>query len=142
MRILDTGATQDSIAPVSPPAHSILMHANVGITYDLQAIRGFLPGVRIIRFQSKLGIEDVFLRPTLSNADFWILVDGELRYQKTQVKVNQLFSVDIELSEKDRFLTLVVTDGKDPHERILDNVAYPEIDCDWGMFADPVLVLE
>jgi hypothetical protein len=142
MRILDKKAIQDSAAPVSPSALSILMHANTGITFDLQAIRGLLRDVQIIRFQSKVGIEDVFLRPALSNADFWVLVDGELRYQKAQVKANQLFSVDIEISEKDRFLTLVVTDGKDPDKRIFDNATYPAIDCDWGMFADPVLVLE
>jgi len=142
VRILSPEAFQDSTVLASQSAHSLLMHANVGITYDLQAIRELLQGVQIVRFQSKLGLEDVFLRPALSNADFWILVDGKLKYQKTQVKANQLFSVVIELSDKDRFLTLVVTDGKDPEERIVDNMTYPAIDCDWCMFADPVLILK
>jgi hypothetical protein len=141
LRSLDLQTTLNSTASVSPVAHSLLIHANMGITFDLQAIRNLLPDVNIVRFQSKVGIRGA-VRPSASNADFWILVDGKLRHMKTQVKVNSIFDVDIELSENDRFLTLVETDGGDPENRIVEGLVVPSIDSDWGIFADPVLVLE
>lgn len=119
----------------------LLLHANMGITYDLEALRGLLPNVDLARFQSTFRIEKETVFPDLSNVDFWVLVDGELRYQRTQVKAGSLFPVDVELSAKDRFLTLVVTDGQDPQERFYQNGVYPSIHSDWGMFIDPVLVL-
>jgi hypothetical protein len=123
-------------------APCILLHANIGITFDLQALRSLLPDFKMVRFQSLFKIEIEAVRPDLSNADFWVLVDGELRDYRTQVKSNELWPVDIELSETDRFLTLVVTDGQDPKIRVIDNVVFNEIHSDWGMFVDPVLVLE
>jgi hypothetical protein len=123
-------------------AHSLLMHANMGITFDLQAMRNYLPGVKIARFQSKLGIRKWAIRPTASNADFWVLVDGKLRYEKKQVKIGELYSVDIELSEQDRFLTLIETDGGDPEGRIMDGLVLSPNDSDWGIFLDPILVLK
>lgn len=135
MRILDSQETQEAAGSDSwRPC--LLMHANMGITYDLQAIRSFLPPqTKIVRLQSKLGVGTETDRPC--NADFWIVVDGQLRYKKTQVKEKKLFSVDIELSETDRFLTFVTTDGGDPQGQALT-----AIDSDWCKFADPVLVLE
>jgi hypothetical protein len=124
------------------PTHALFLHANMGITFDLQAMRNLLPGARIVRFQSKFGIRKWTVRPSASNADFWILVDGKLRHKKTQVKANSIFDVDIELSENNRFLTLIETDGGDPEGRILDGLVLPPIDSDWGMFVDPILVLE
>jgi hypothetical protein len=118
------------------------MHANVGITFDLQAIRSHFPGVRIRGFRTKAGIEKGALRPETINADFWILVDGKLRYQKRQVKEKILFPIEIELSETDRFLTLVTTDGGDPERRLVGNIGYPAIDSDLCMFAERVLVLQ
>jgi hypothetical protein len=135
VRILDLQAMQFEVNSNSSNAQCLLMHANMGITYDLQAMRSLFPHVKIVRFQSKFGIGKEMERPC--NADFWILVDGKLKYQKTQVKEKKLFSVDIELTENDRFLTLITTDGQDPEGQDL-----AAIDSDWCMFADPVLVLE
>ena len=141
MRQLDSQVTPDATASDSPYVPCILQHANMGITYDLQAIRSLLPDVNIVRFRSKFGIGAEVDRPC--NADFWILVDGELRYKKTQVKEKKkYFSVDIELSEKDRFLTLVTTDGQDPEGRVYDDYVISTIDSDWCRFAEPVLILE
>lgn len=142
IRILDTQAIQNTSVSGRWNAQCLLMHANMGITYDLQAIRNLLPTIKIARFQTKFGIEKETIRPDASNADFWILVDGKIRYQKTQVKEKTLFSADIEILEKDRFLTLITTDGQDPEGRIWDNLALTAIDSDWCMYADPVLVLE
>ena len=123
-------------------ARAILMHANMGITFDLQAMRGLLKGVDIQRFQSQFGIRRYAVRPDASNADFWVLVDGKLKFKKEHVKIGQLHFLDIELSEDDRFLTLVITEGDDPETRFLEERVLTAIDSDWGMFMEPVLVLK
>jgi hypothetical protein len=121
--------------------HCLLIHSNIGITFDLQAIRELLPDAKITRFRSQLGMREA-IRPEASNADFWVLVDGQLRYQQQQVKAGQKYSLDIKLSDKDRFLTLIETDGGDPEIRKVDDVELVPIDSDWGLFADPILVLD
>jgi hypothetical protein len=120
----------------------LYLHANMGITFDLEAIRRSLPGVKIARFQSQCGIRKYAGRPSASNADFWVLVDGTVRFKQQQVKTGGLYPIEIELSENDRFLTLVETDGGDPEGRILEGEVLPANDSDWGVFVDPVLVLE
>ena len=101
-----------------------------------------MPETDTIHFQSQVGIERKPFRPKASNADFWVLVDGKLKFSKTQVKHKSFYSVDVELSQSDRFLTLIVTDGGDPETRIIDGVTINAIDSDWGMFAEPVLIAE
>jgi hypothetical protein len=120
----------------------LFLHANAGITFDLEAIRSQLPGVRITRFHAEVGISRTALRD--ANADFWVLVDGQIRYRKEKVREKGAAdSLDIELSDTDRFLTLAVTDGGDPDARELPNgFVCRSIDCDWGLFGNPVLVLE
>jgi hypothetical protein len=120
---------------------AISMHANMGITFDLQAMRGLIKGVDIQRFQSQFGIRRYAVRPSASNADFWVLVDGKLKFKKEHVKIGQFHSIDIELSENDRFLTLMITEGDDPETRFLEDMVLTAIDSDWGIFIDPVLVL-
>ena len=122
--------------------HSILLHANTGITFDLDAIRRLIPESDTMFLRSQIGIERMPFRPKASNADFWILVDGKIKYSKTQVKHRSFHSVDIEISQDARFLTLMVTDGGDPEERVVDGKRVTAIDSDWGMFAEPVLVAE
>ena len=40
----------------------------------------------------------------MNNADFWVLVDGKLKYKQTQVKEQgKAGLIDIELSDADRF---------------------------------------
>ena len=129
--------------PSNPvPNKCILMHANIGITYDLKAIRETNLGVSIVRFRSGIAIEDNATRLSASNADFWVLIDGEVRYSKRNVKVYELDSFSIDLNEDDRFLTLVTTDGGDPESRIYQGLTISPIDSDWCMFVDPVLVAE
>jgi hypothetical protein len=120
----------------------LYLHANMGITFDLEAIRRSLPGVKIARFQSQCGIRKYAGRPSASNADFWVLVDGKVRFKQQQVKTGGLYPIDIELSENDRFLTLAETDGGDPEGRILEGEVLSANDSDWGVFVDPVLILE
>ncbi|HOQ05704.1 MAG TPA: FecR domain-containing protein [Anaerohalosphaeraceae bacterium] len=121
---------------------SMLIHANSGITFSLDEIRSHLPGVRIARFQSKVGMRPWCPRPEASNADFWVLVDGQLKCTIKQVKTGEVFPVDVELPENASFLTLVQTDGGDPEKRVLNGLVLTPIDSDWGVFIDPVLILE
>ncbi|MEJ5260964.1 MAG: FecR domain-containing protein [Anaerohalosphaeraceae bacterium] len=121
---------------------SMLIHANSGITFSLDAIRSHLPGVRIARFQAKVGMRPWCPRPEASNADFWVLVDGQIKYTIKQVKTGEVFPIDIELPENASFLTLVQTDGGDPEGRILNDLVITPIDSDWGVFIDPVLILQ
>jgi hypothetical protein len=117
----------------------IVMHANHGITFDLEAIRQAYP-FTISRFVSQIGIAD--LRENCPcNADFWVVVDGQMRYSLQQYRQKGVLNdVTVEIKDTDRFLTLVTTDGGDPD--------YPEggfykraISCDWCIFAEPRLVL-
>ncbi|HDS84050.1 MAG TPA: hypothetical protein ENN97_02490 [Phycisphaerales bacterium] len=143
VRLYDFQAFRGMPQPSGPSAFKcLLLHANIGVTYDLQALRALLPDANFVRFVSRFGIEKEAMRPALSNADFWILVDGRLQYKKTQVGWGEFYDIELPLSEQNRFLTLVVTDGQDPNERFYENRDYPPIDSDWGMFVDPVLILE
>ncbi len=138
MKSINTNQTTES----GKLHRSITMHANTGITFDLSAIRKMMPETKTIHFQSQVGIERMPSRPKASKADFWVLVDGELKFSKTQVKHKSFYSVDVELSRDDRFLTLIVTDGGDPEARVVDGMTVNAIDSDWGMFAEPVLIAE
>ncbi len=56
----------------------LAMHANLGITFDLNAIRAMCPDIKITHFVSKIGIAD-FKEHTGCNANFWVLIDGQVR---------------------------------------------------------------
>jgi hypothetical protein len=119
----------------------LLMHANLGITFDLRAIRSMLPDVKITRFRSQFGLAP--FDEEMHNADFRVLVDGKLKFKQTQVKEQgKAGLIDIELSESDRFLTLVTTDGGDPEERISHGRIILSIYGDWCVFIEPHLILE
>jgi hypothetical protein len=123
--------------------HSCLfIHANLGITFDLNAIRSQIAGIKVKRFESKLCISQT--APRQPNGDFWVLVDGKVRYSKKNVSQKEsVDSVTIDLQENDRFLTLAATDGGDPETRTLpDGFVIKSIDSDWCVFAKPVLILE
>jgi hypothetical protein len=121
---------------------SLLMHANLGITFDLDAIRSQLSGRKIKQFKSTLCISQT--APGQPNADFWILVDGKVRYSKKNVTQKDFFEqVTIDLQKNDQYLTLVTTDGQDPEIRVFpDGFIARSIYSDWCVFSEPKLVLE
>jgi hypothetical protein len=109
----------------------ITLHANAGITFDLDAIRKANPEFKLARFRSVARnaepktVEDVYVF-----ADIRVLVDGEQRFSRRQINsTHGPFAVSVPLRENDRFLTLVATDGKDG------------IGWDWILFGDPRLEL-
>ena len=107
----------------------IFVHANIGITFDLDNIRNSMPGVKINRFTARLGIEDS--ESNISKSKFWVLVDGKIRFQMLSEDLLRDFKdISVQLAPNDHFLTLVTTDGADGNGH------------DWCIFAMPALELE
>jgi hypothetical protein len=117
-------------------AHGISMHANLGITFDLQALRDTMPGTEIVRFTARAGIP-VSGKPDVSDADLWVLVDGQVRFNRNAVRSPQMFDIDVPLAAHARFLTLMSTDGL-----VIRADAKKASAWDWCFFADPILALE
>ncbi len=107
---------------------NLCLHANSGITFDLKKIREAMPFVDIKRFSSLYGIpsglgDDI-------TADFYVFVDGQARMIKREVSdTDKPGRVEVEISDTDRFLTLVCTEGE-------NNFG------DWTLFVNPRLELE
>ncbi len=126
------GKTYDS--QVNP---SIGMHPNVGITFDLNAIRGAMPEVEIERFRTLCGVSETATRfaaasqdPNTVKVTFWVLIDGQLRFSKElKALPPRLEKIDLALLPGDRFLTLATTHPG-------SNYGY----C-WSLFAEPALEL-
>ncbi len=109
------------------------LHANVGITFDLDAVRD-VQNAELVEFRSIL----LNLGTTLeqnsaigqATADLRIFVDGKLRYSRLDFNAEDgEVEVIMPLKANDRFLTLVATDADGNPS--LDHV----------VFVDPVLQL-
>lgn len=95
--------------PVCP---NIFMHANLGITFDLDAIRADFAGTDVSRFIAEAGLSPT--APTKGHVDVWVLVDGKVRYcQKGITEKGKAYPIEVKLEKTDHFLTLVSTDGGD-----------------------------
>lgn len=117
----------------------IVMHANHGLTFDLDAIRRHFP-LKITRFVSGVGIADLHEKCNC-NADIWVLLDGQVRYSLRQYKQKGVLNdISVEIRDTDRFLTLVTTDGGDPDDP--QSFYTRAISCDWCVFTEPVLELD
>lgn len=110
---------------------SLFMHANSGITFDLDNIRQANSSLRISDFTAFCGIVDkakdgIGAEPLV---DFIVLLDGDEKYRKNGVKAGDgADAINIKIENHNRFLTLMVTDGGNGHT------------YDWGLFARPMLV--
>jgi len=114
------------------PMHpGIMMHSNTGITFDLDAIRASIPGVRIRRFTALCGMSDTVIQQNVK-ADMWVLIDGQKRRQEHLIynQTSHYTNIEVDIDDHDRFLTLVSTDGGDSNGG------------DWTFFGDPALELE
>ncbi len=116
----------------------LFIHSNLGITYDLDAIRADIPGTELTCFSARAGISDN--SPRIGNAEMWVLIDGQVRFTQRFSEVGQLEAVNIELKPYDRFLTLISTDGGATDPQQPDS--RPETDSDWCVFDDPYLKIE
>jgi hypothetical protein len=120
------------------PGHpAIGMHANAGVTFDLDRIRAAHGDIRIVRFRSLCGISetvaefsDGYWNSQRITAGFRVLVDGKLRfYQEFEAVPAQSAEIDISLEESDRFLSLITTE------------CHPDRPFAWCLFAEPILEL-
>ncbi|MBU4272135.1 MAG: NPCBM/NEW2 domain-containing protein, partial [Planctomycetes bacterium] len=94
----------------------LCMHANAGITFNLEAIRKIYPGASASRFRAVAGLADSRIHAPAFDGmvDLWVLVDGRLKLKRVGLHHrDDAFNVDVELGPGDRFLTLAVTDGGD-----------------------------
>jgi hypothetical protein len=114
----------------------LCIHANAGITFDLDVIRGKNAGWTPAKFTTTAGnLFDLTLPdpPEGYNekAEVWVFVDGNLRFHKSDLShADGPISMEVPLTSTDRFITLVTTDRTANH-RYLQTV-----------FGDPVLHLE
>jgi cell division protein FtsL len=122
-----------------PQNPCIFMHSNLGVTFNLNALRNRLPGAKITQFQSQVGVSNT--APGLFNVDIWVLIDGQVRCKKTGVTQRGLLdSLKIDIREQDSFLTLMATEGKNTEDNV--DYARSSIGCDWVIFGTPILKLE
>jgi hypothetical protein len=117
---------------VSPGHGLFYMHANKGITFDLDAVRRAIPCCRLLRFRATGGnAENGSEQGQAVYADLWVLVDGQVRFRRRQINYyNAAFPIVVSLNKDSHFLTLAATDGGNG------------IAVDWIMFGDPRLELE
>ena len=130
---------------------AITMHSNLGITFDLDAIRAKLPGVNIRSFSTAFGISNTveswlnkrnfnewemtskvqkLSEANQSTAEFWIFLDDRKVLQKTVSSGSGPGTITVPVDKTIRFLTLAVTEAEDTFM------------FDWAVFARPELVLE
>ena len=88
------------------------MHANKGITFDLDAIRRLHPRHKLLRFSATTG--NTTLQPA-GAYDTWVFVDGQPQFRREHISAPIAFRIAVELNDQNRFLTLVATDGGDEY---------------------------
>jgi hypothetical protein len=71
-------------------------------------------------------------------ADFWVLVDGQVRFSRKGVQVHQGGTISVVLSDQDRFLTLVTTDGGKGSPEYDNRTSFN----DWSVFGEPCLIFD
>jgi hypothetical protein len=109
---------------------ALLMHANVGVTFDLDAIRATLNGTRIAGFTARCGVSYRIRETEDPVSEFYVLVDGQLRFcREVAMRSPTIPRVQVSLIPEDRFLTLVCLAGQENRG-------------DWSFFGEPALELE
>jgi hypothetical protein len=113
------------------PGHGVLlMHANKGVTFDLDAMRTLHPRAHFGRFRAIcVNVGGQSINPLASAlADLWVLVDGKLKFSRSPLlRSAPPFTIDVPVEASAHYLTLAVTDGGDGYK------------WDWVVLADPRL---
>jgi hypothetical protein len=92
--------------------HSILgLHANAGITFDLNEIRKGT-GTGTFKLNAKLGF-GASLGAADSRADFFVYLDGSVALEAKGLKKSSTLPIDLSIPPTAQFLTLVATEGDD-----------------------------
>ena len=102
----------------SAPGHRLLvLHANKGISYDLDALRKAHPDRPFSHLQAVCVNLNANASPTggpiSDRSEFWVFVDGDLRSHKLIHRTDPPFDVDVPIEAAAHSLTLAATDGGD-----------------------------
>lgn len=90
------------------------MHANAGITFDLDAIRAAHPGRVIRAFEAVVGVNE-FAAFQVTAFEAWLLVDGQPAYRRLfDGNAARIDWLDIPLPANAHRLTLAATDAGSP----------------------------
>ena len=90
----------------------LYMHSNIGLTIDINAVRNKFGKLKITSFSAFAGILKWWNDESeYSDAEIWVLVDGKTRFHQESVRTKQGYDINIPLTDSDRFLTIIVTDG-------------------------------
>jgi hypothetical protein len=104
-----SGFTLNSINYDLAPNNMIGMHANKGITFDLDAMELAHPGYVADHFTAVAGMSRV--SGAYGTSDFWVFLDGVLQTSQVNTTGGVGFLIDLNLNPNSRFLTLVSTDN-------------------------------
>lgn len=141
-----SGAFHEGAGPDPTPRHALKLdgrilddpdisvmsiHANMGITFDLQQIRRAQPFHNPVRFCARIGLSQTISEYSTRNpwAEFWVLVDGQVRLKQPLRMSDGGRDVDIAIDPSARFLSLAVSEYTDG------------VSLDWGVFVEPGLEL-
>ena len=92
--------------------HSILgLHANAGVTFDLQQIRES-SGLRVFQLRLVVGF-GASQAAANTRADFSVDVDTDQVFQRLKLKKSDFAEVEVVITEKASTLTFIATDGGD-----------------------------
>ena len=115
------------------PAFSVMsVHSNMGVTFDLHQVRRSLPFYEPATFRARVGLSQTIAQYETRNpwAEFWVLLDGQVRLRQPLRMRDGGFDITIPLDSSVRFISLAVTEYTD------------DIGLDWGVFVNPRLELE
>jgi hypothetical protein len=94
------------------PEHSLLaMHANSGLTWDLNVLR-LATGPKALRLTGLIGF-GAGPNAAASLADFSVLIDGVLAFQKLKLRKDQTATLNLEIPPAATTLSFIATDGGD-----------------------------
>jgi hypothetical protein len=92
--------------------HTLLaMHANSGITFDLPKLRE-QSNLTAMRLTGLVGF-GAEKEAAESRADFTVVVDAELKFQKLKLRKDETAVLDVDVPANAKTLTLIATDGGD-----------------------------
>jgi hypothetical protein len=127
--VTDKNEGSQSPGPGMLPEPAFYLHSNLGVTFDLNAIRKAYHGMKITGFRTQYGIRWDGT-PHSNKVDFWVLVDGQNRHEhRAKTAGTKMEEAYIPLGDTDRFLTVATTEAN-------DGLGY-----DWGIFVNPVIEL-
>ena len=110
------------------PHGLLFVHANAGITFDLEAIRQANPDRKLKRFLAVAANTEIYSRLSgkHNSADIWVFVDGQERFKQKNINsYSGPAPIAVSISDQNRYLTIVSTDGGNG------------IGGDWIIFGDP-----